>query len=324
MKTRAATAAALLSFLASESHTSTPQPFDQPVREVELVVRYEIRPRGPLRRIVLRQSSPRDIHHRQRVIERSFSRAPSAEFEAEGESYAEFLFEDLSGPVSFEARYLVRLERDGLAKARVRLREGERAVAAGAEGKGGAAGAGGAAGTGRLSLFSLPEPYIESDAQEIVGLAQRMRRPADTETLHDLHQFVIRRLAYHGYNPDSVGATETLRRGGGDCTEYADLFVALARASGFPARVLTGVTVEDADTVKHNWAEVWIEDFGWVPFDPLHAQRLPSTNFEVLDNKYIVLSHTRTDARLNGFSFYSYEYLGARPEVVERYEFRER
>jgi len=52
-----------------------------------------------------------------------------------------------------------------------------------------------------------------------------------------------------------------------DCQMGAALLVALCRAQGIPARVLGGYLLHQRFPAKHYWAEVWIEDQGWTPFD---------------------------------------------------------
>lgn len=67
----------------------------------------------------------------------------------------------------------------------------------------------------------------------------------------------------------------------GFCEHYASSFVYLMRAAGVPARIVTGyqggelnpngnyLIVRQSDA--HAWAEVWLEDQGWVRVDPTAA-----------------------------------------------------
>lgn len=52
-----------------------------------------------------------------------------------------------------------------------------------------------------------------------------------------------------------------------DCQLGSSLFVALCRARGIPARLVGGYLLYQAAPTNHFWAEVWIEDQGWTPFD---------------------------------------------------------
>lgn len=72
-------------------------------------------------------------------------------------------------------------------------------------------------------------------------------------------------------------ALEVLRVQQGDCNEHTSLFVALARASGIPARIAAGVVYSDAlgdrgGFYYHAWPEVHLGSAGWVPVDPTFGQ----------------------------------------------------
>ncbi|HOO76846.1 MAG TPA: transglutaminase domain-containing protein [bacterium] len=68
--------------------------------------------------------------------------------------------------------------------------------------------------------------------------------------------------------PDAVSV---LKAGEGDCKAHATLFIALARAAGIPARMVTGlVCLSDGRFYYHQWAEVWAGD--WYSLDPVLGQ----------------------------------------------------
>ncbi|MCQ2497205.1 MAG: transglutaminase-like domain-containing protein [Lachnospiraceae bacterium] len=62
----------------------------------------------------------------------------------------------------------------------------------------------------------------------------------------------------------------------GFCSYYATAFVLLARAEGIPARYVQGYHVKSGNSnttmvtsdMSHAWPEVYINDFGWLPFEP--------------------------------------------------------
>ncbi len=106
------------------------------------------------------------------------------------------------------------------------------------------------------------ERHIETDDADIRALAAELRRATPSATGRAIFEWVRDNLAYAGYLPGELGARETLRRRRGDCTEYAALAVALARANGIPAR-LVGGHVCDRDMAPraedyHDWAELHI------------------------------------------------------------------
>ncbi|MBI2407725.1 MAG: transglutaminase domain-containing protein [Gemmatimonadetes bacterium] len=65
-------------------------------------------------------------------------------------------------------------------------------------------------------------------------------------------------------------ALQVLRTRRGDCNEHTQLYVALARAVGIPARIATGLAYVRGKFYYHAWPEVWLDD--WVPVDPTFGQ----------------------------------------------------
>ncbi len=54
----------------------------------------------------------------------------------------------------------------------------------------------------------------------------------------------------------------------GDCGQEALLFITLCRAEGIPARWQTGWDTFPGAKDIHNWTEIWLDPYGWVPVDP--------------------------------------------------------
>jgi transglutaminase-like putative cysteine protease len=96
-----------------------------------------------------------------------------------------------------------------------------------------------------------------------------------------LHYFIEKDF-YYTRNPDLMvknPADEflfTYKRG--FCEHFASSFVLLMRASGIPARVVTGYQGMEYNKIgdyylvrqsnAHAWSEVWLKDKGWVRIDP--------------------------------------------------------
>ncbi len=59
-------------------------------------------------------------------------------------------------------------------------------------------------------------------------------------------------------------ASETLATGKGTCSEYVNLFMAIMRIKGIPARFVTGIVSGGS---YHAWAEIWLADIGWFPVE---------------------------------------------------------
>jgi hypothetical protein len=122
------------------------------------------------------------------------------------------------------------------------------------------------------------ERYIESEAAPIRALAEQLWRADELAGARAIYDWVRGNMRYAGYLADEAGALQGLRALRGDCTEYADLVVALARANGLPARMVGGY-VSDRDLAPrprdyHNWAEVYL-DGGWRVVDAQKENWLP-------------------------------------------------
>lgn len=69
-----------------------------------------------------------------------------------------------------------------------------------------------------------------------------------------------------------------LQKPGGKCTDISSVYIALARASGVPAREVFGVRLgkkpeEDITGYQHCWAEFYLPGYGWVPIDPADVRK---------------------------------------------------
>ncbi len=72
-----------------------------------------------------------------------------------------------------------------------------------------------------------------------------------------------------------TNAIEVLEHLEGDCTEHSILFIALARASGLPAREVAGLVYVSGSAPGfyfHQWAKVWVGK--WIDVDPTFDQPL--------------------------------------------------
>lgn len=121
------------------------------------------------------------------------------------------------------------------------------------------------------------ERYIETDDSIMQSLAAKLKRQEPRDTALAIYDWIKQHLHYAGYLADDRGAAYALDQRQGDCTEYAYLAVALARANGIPARMVGGyVTDKNAilrATDYHNWAEVYF-DGAWRLLDAQKEQWL--------------------------------------------------
>lgn len=109
--------------------------------------------------------------------------------------------------------------------------------------------------------LAADERFIEVNDPRIQSLAANLARGSPQETSRAIFEWIGANLAYAGYVADDIGALESLIQRRGDCTEFAYLAVALARANRIPARVAGGYVIEQDAVLRavdyHNWAEVY-------------------------------------------------------------------
>jgi len=152
-----------------------------------------------------------------------------------------------------------------------------------------------------LSIVSYPETLREVELPEEIrqlalqlppqgnlksrALAKKLLR--ESASKQDYIKTVLGRYTqqkyYYTLRPPVLGDEDTIDRflfesKRGFCAHYAGSFVFMMRAAGIPARIITGYqggswnakggffAIRQYDA--HAWTEVWLENQGWVRFDP--------------------------------------------------------
>jgi len=119
--------------------------------------------------------------------------------------------------------------------------------------------------------FSAPMTGDDAQGDRIRQLAARLKSKRVSDTASNIYRWVADNIEYTGYSSKAKGAARTFVDRQGDCTEFADLFVALSRAVGIPARRVSGYYAPDTNILKpmnsHDWAEFY-EDGAWRIADP--------------------------------------------------------
>ena len=115
------------------------------------------------------------------------------------------------------------------------------------------------------------EPFLEVNHPEIRAVAQRVTNGSRDPRL--IAQRLNRWVHDSVQKEPTVGipsALHVLHTRRGDAHEHAQLFVALARAVGVPARVVSGVFLVNGRFYYHAWPEVRLR--AWVAVDPTFGQ----------------------------------------------------
>jgi hypothetical protein len=116
-----------------------------------------------------------------------------------------------------------------------------------------------------------PEPLVQSGDARIVALARRIRG--------DTRDPVVAARRINAWVHDSLtksvavtipSATQVLESRSGDCNEHTQLFIALSRAAGIPARAAAGLAHVGGKFYYHAWPEVFVGK--WVAVDPTFGQ----------------------------------------------------
>jgi transglutaminase-like putative cysteine protease len=115
---------------------------------------------------------------------------------------------------------------------------------------------------------------VQSDSVLIKDLARRATKGAkdDLARMRKAEQFVREYIFGKNLSVGYASALEVATTRQGDCTEHALLLAAIARASGIPARVATGLAYvprfgnREHVFVPHAWTEAWV-DGRWHGFD---------------------------------------------------------
>ncbi|KRE88343.1 hypothetical protein ASG87_06915 [Frateuria sp. Soil773] len=121
---------------------------------------------------------------------------------------------------------------------------------------------------------SKANAWLQSDAPAIRQLAARVvgNAGSDRAKMRRLRSFVSDYITDHGLDVGYASALEVLHSRQGDCTEYAVLLAALARAEGIPARIVSGMVYADRYAgisrvfVPHEWVQAWVGDH-WESYD---------------------------------------------------------
>lgn len=132
----------------------------------------------------------------------------------------------------------------------------------------------------QLRPSAMHQRRSDAEGMAIRKLAHQLQSESIYDTAHNLYRWVTDNIDYSGYSRETQGAVQTLITRRGDCTEFADLFVALACELNIPARRVSGYLSPDSGVLKsvnyHDWAEFY-DDGVWRLADA--QQRNFDTNY---------------------------------------------
>lgn len=135
-----------------------------------------------------------------------------------------------------------------------------------------------------LSKYLTATTYWEVNDEYIVSEATSVMSQDGIHTIMDLieadYNYVNEKLEYDQSKASSgnvrIGAKAALQGGASVCMEYSDAMITILRAQGIPARAAVGYAslTADADNstniLRHQWVQVWIQEYGWLTIDPTY------------------------------------------------------
>jgi transglutaminase/protease-like cytokinesis protein 3 len=115
------------------------------------------------------------------------------------------------------------------------------------------------------ALIQAAIPQIRTTVNTVTGREQTPYIKART-----LYNWIIENIQITEtpiYNSGNIATAIEEKRA--DPYTAALLYTAMARAAAIPCIPAVGVLINRyGQTVRHYWAEFWIDDFGWIPVDP--------------------------------------------------------
>lgn len=158
---------------------------------------------------------------------------------------------------------------------------------------------------GAVQIFSGPRPFpkprsatLEENLKETAYWqttdATIKNLANDLKTPEAIYNYVWQNLNYDYErvrpNVERLGAVKALENpNSAICMEFTDLFIALARAAGIPAREVNGFAYTENPEIQplslvadvlHSWPEYWDEVRGsWIPIDPTWASTTGGIDF---------------------------------------------
>lgn len=159
-----------------------------------------------------------------------------------------------------------------------------------------------------LLVYTQPTKYWATEDAKIKEFAGRLKNPKE------IYDFVTSALTYDYQrakpNVERLGASDALKKpSSAICMEFTDLFIAIARASGIPAREINGFAYTENPKIQplslvadvlHSWPEYWdFEKKTWVPVDPTWGSTTGGVDyFTKLDLRHFAfVVHGKDDAK---------------------------
>jgi transglutaminase-like putative cysteine protease len=154
------------------------------------------------------------------------------------------------------------------------------------------------------AAFTAPDILVPSTNPDVMKAAANAVGVEKNPWLkaRRLYEWLLSQLSY---SPNTSDTLVGLRARRGNAFVFSSLYCAFLRASGIPARMVSGYLVGDPGQParRHYWNELYLETVGWIPVDPTLGKEKalipgpPPVDFDSrswyfgnLDNQHITLT----------------------------------
>ena len=137
-------------------------------------------------------------------------------------------------------------------------------------------------------LCFLRETHLTKPCKRIEKISDQAKKNNKNliEFAHKLNLTVSNSINYvTGSTTTSTSSRDALKQKKGVCQDFAHILISAARFNNLPARYINGFLLEETssgENTTHAWVEIFINDLGWVAFDPSHKK--------CNDEKYVRIS----------------------------------
>jgi transglutaminase-like putative cysteine protease len=127
--------------------------------------------------------------------------------------------------------------------------------------------------------FFLRSTSLTEVNPAMAAFSRELRSESEDDVLGFLHALMVQINEHMTFDEDptnsGTSAQEAFGLKRGVCQDYAHVFIACTRAAGVPARFVSGHFLRSDGVVYqqagHAWAETFVQDLGWVGFDPANG-----------------------------------------------------
>lgn len=117
-----------------------------------------------------------------------------------------------------------------------------------------------------INRYLKEEKNIEISSPIVQKIANSISGNTQEELVDNIYNYVTSKTQYTQF-VGKPSAELTLKTKRGKCIDLSLAMVALCRAKGIPARIVSGNIAREFDP-NHTWVEVYLDKYGWVSYDP--------------------------------------------------------